>query len=128
VIEDDLQAWMNGTRDINLTSVVDTSETGLVLFRIDYSSTGDDTLNLWFNPDVTNLGSAATHTGDFLGASGLTRLSAFSYSNTARPIIDNLRLSDDADAFFQVTAIPEPSTLLLLSGALVSLALFRRRR
>jgi len=103
------------------------SATSLVLFRIDFSAAGNDTLSLWVDPDVNNLGTAATVSSEnWLGASGITSVSVFSY-NGLRPLVDNVRLSDDADAFAQVTGVPEPSSAALIALASVAFACGRRR-
>jgi hypothetical protein len=126
------QARLGGTNvsAAGAFSDADFDDTYLFLFKIDVDDAGSDTINFWINPDVTSeatIGSAtASGSRDFLGATGITSVSFFVYDGA--PFIDSFRLSDDADAFLQVTAIPEPSTLLLVSGAMVALALFRRRR
>ena len=130
----DLEAWMTSSSEIDLTGTVALTTTSLVLFRIDYQSAGDETFSLWIDPDVTNLGAAdGTSTSDWLDAGGITDLSAFSYTSasadeaTGGPIIDSIRLSDDADAYAQVTGVvPEPSSAALLG--LGGLALILRRR
>jgi hypothetical protein len=126
----DFQAWLTGDNgaEINIGSSISASETALILFQIDFNPTGNDTLNLWVNPDVTNLGTASTNSStDFLGAGGITHLGILSYNGNA-PIIDNVRLSDDADAFNQVTAIPEPSSLFLVGVAGMGILILRRFR
>lgn len=132
VIDDDVQAWLTGNSGAEAaitSSAVSASTTALILFQIEVADTGNDTINLWLNPDVTNIGSAdANHSStDFLGAGGISTLGIFSY-NGGIPTIDNVRLSDDADAFLKVTAIPEPSTFLLVGVAGLAVLMLRRYR
>lgn len=111
----------------------------LILGQLQIDATGDETLNIWVNPDVsggiTGLGAADSSLTENAASlnGGITRVGIQSYSSDNQGgIIDSLILSDDTDpnqAFADVTGIsviPEPSALML--SLLSSLALFRRRR
>jgi len=125
----DLEAWtVSNNADVEIASSITESDTALILFQILVNDSGNDTMNLWVNPDGTNLGAAASNSStDFLDGTGITTLGITSYNGNA-PIIDNVRLSDDADAYFQVTAIPEPSTFLLVGAAGIAMLVLRRFR
>jgi len=109
-----------------------------ILGQLIINSTGDETLSVWINPDVSGgiagLGIAdtsLTENANLLN-SGISRVGLQSYSSdTQGGIVDALILSDDANAdqaFADVTGVlvPEPSSLAL--SFLASLALLRRRR
>lgn len=116
--------------NITATSAFNTTDTYLFLFKIDVDDGGNDTLSFWINPDVTSeatIGSAtASGSRDFLDGTGITTVSFYTY--TGAPIIDSFRLSDEANAFTLVTAIPEPSTFLLVGLAGIAALVLRRRR
>lgn len=127
----DAQARLDGSggADINFSNALTSNATALILFSIDFDPAGNDTMNMWVNPDVANLGAPLSFsTADWLGASGITTVSVFSYSSGALPLVDAFRLSDDADAYFQVTGIPEPSGGALLLLSLAGVAVYRLRR
>ncbi len=102
----------------------------LVLFRIiiDADGTNDD-VTIWTNPDVTDLASEtpaiAKATVDFVGSS-ITGLTVQSWGTGNVGAIDMITLSDGPNAYFDVTGVPEPATMLLLG--LGGLTLVRRRR
>jgi hypothetical protein len=96
---------------------------------------GNDTLSVWIDPDVnasggpSGLGTAnfSSTTVDFMDE--INKIGApMSWNGTTSPHVDAIRMSNDADAFFDVTgvAVPEPSTTALLG--LGGLALILRRR
>lgn len=111
----------------------------LILGELLIDPVGNETLNLWVNPDVSSgiagLGAADTSLTEQAGSvdGGITRVGIQSYSSDGQGgIVDALVVSDAANpnqAFADVTGvnlIPEPSTLLMTLLALLGLA--RRRR
>jgi hypothetical protein len=113
-------------------------QTALVLGRITVADVGNDTFEVWVNPDVSGgeagLGIATgSNTGAYFGAGGINRIGNISYghNSNAGAIVDMIYLSDGPNAFADVTgitAIPEPSTALLLGWGCLGLALMKRRR
>jgi hypothetical protein len=113
-------------------------ETALILGQLTIDPVGDETLNIWINPDVSGgiagLGAVDTSLSEQTASleGGVTRVGVQSYASDSQGgIVDTLILSDDADpnqAFADVTGvlIPEPSTLFF--SALSALGLLRRRR
>ena len=118
---------------------IDISSTLLMLAKIEIDGNGlDDPVSLWVDPDLSGgesgLGSPTLSKADVDWVSDSISSIRFSteYTTGGSPLTDNafidqMRVSDDADAFTQVTAIPEPATMSLLAfGAVV--ALVRRRK
>lgn len=113
-------------------------ETALILGQLTIDPVGDETLNIWINPDVSGgiagLGAVDTSLSEQTASleGGVTRVGVQSYASDSQGgIVDTLILSDDADpnqAFADVTGvlIPEPSTLFF--SALSALGLLLRRR
>jgi hypothetical protein len=111
----------------------------LILGQLQIDASGDETLNIWVNPDVSGgiagLGAADTSLTENAASldGGVTRVGIQSYSSDNQGgIVDAFILSDDADpnqAFADVTGvsvIPEPSSLAL--SFLAALGLLSRRR
>ncbi|MFK7850229.1 MAG: hypothetical protein AB8D78_04550 [Akkermansiaceae bacterium] len=113
----------------------------LLLGSLSIDPTGDETISVWVNPDVSGgiggLGAAdATFTENATnlngGISDLGIISFESTDNAGTVLIDAVRLSDNSDAnlaFAEVTGInviPEPSVALLVACG--ALGLLRRRR
>lgn len=118
-----------------LTLATDT----LVLGQLLIDAGGDETLNLWVNPDVSGgiagLGAADASLTEQAAAvdGGINRVGVQSYSSDNQGgIVDALVVSDAADpnqAFADVTGvtvIPEPSSALLT--LLAALGILKRRR
>lgn len=126
-------ATEDGSGPATYTNNVDT----LLVGSLTLSSTGDETISIWLNPDVSagigGLGTASTtKTEDAISLTGgITTIGVSSYEagSAGGVLLDALRLSDNTDAnqaFLDVTTVPEPSTALL--GAIGAIALLRRRR
>jgi tripartite-type tricarboxylate transporter receptor subunit TctC len=65
-------------------------ETALVVGRITVEDAGDDTFDVWMNPDVSGgeagLGAVTrTRTGAFFSAAGITTIAIISYASGAAP-------------------------------------------
>ncbi|WP_193215094.1 hypothetical protein [Luteolibacter marinus] len=107
-----LTAWLTGNSQITINNALTANTTALILGRIQVSDPGNETLSLWVNPDVNALGApAGTFAGgDWVGAGGITSVSVQSYGAGNGGIVDAVRISDDPDAYTQVTGstIPDP--------------------
>lgn len=106
-------------------------QTHLVLGKLT-AGAGLDSLSIWADPnDLTNLGPADLLVTDQDLLDALTGIGLYTYNSSgpafgaAGGFLDALRISNQADAFQQVTGVPEPSiAAVLLSGLLLT----RRRR
>ncbi len=117
-------------------STLSESGTHLLLGRIVFNATGNETVHWWIDPTLNTNGTAPSdasavvaRTVDQLGI-GLTRinLTGTSTSTTNAPArFDAIRISNDANGFQQVTqVIPEPTGLMALSAG--AMCLLPRRR
>lgn len=133
-----LEVGFNGAAAATATGTFTAGVTHLLLGYMNVGA-GNDTLNVWVDPDLTlPLKSAAdlptanftSTTVDF--ASSLTDIGAAGSIGTAEEVYsDAYRLSDTATAFEDVTGvafIPEPSTAILATLGLVGLCLRRRKK
>ncbi|MCC5849359.1 MAG: PEP-CTERM sorting domain-containing protein [Verrucomicrobia bacterium] len=123
-----LQVRLGGT---NLDTGVALSEntTYFVVFRQDYDASGVLTdFSVWLNPSDLTTETVPTVSYDnlTLGSGGFTgfSLQKDDLSGGEHPSFDEVRIGTT----WEVVAIPEPSTLILLGISLGSVALFRRRR
>jgi len=116
--------YLNGT---TFDDVLTAGDPALVLGRITVVDDGDDTWDVWFNPDVSeSLGTPdATKTDNYIGAAGITTIGVSVYKGGS---VDMLYVSDDADGFADVTGVPEPATMSVLVLGGVGMLLRRRRR
>ena len=107
-----LTAWLTANDQIIINDAFMANTTALVLGRIQVNDAGNDTLSLWVNPNVNALGAPTASFGaaDWIGAAGITTTSVQSYGAGNGGIVDAFRISDDADAYTQVTGstIPDP--------------------
>lgn len=104
-------------------NVVTADSNNLILARLDFDS---NRVDVWANPDVANLGAAnISNNMPVSVSSGLFRLTVGGNNNAE---LDNLLFSNDPDAYFQVTGIPEPSTLAIIFGGLTLGVIAMRRR
>jgi len=133
---DGAHLFVNGSTVAN--DVFTTGQTALVLGRITVSDTGNDTWDIWVDPDVSGGESGlpaatATVVDNTITAAGITRLGNISYHTGTGgvqngAIIDMIRLSDGPNGFADVTGVPEPSTFLMSALGLLGLLACSRRR
>ena len=131
----------NTTQD-EVEVTLNNNETYLWLARLTVDGSGDDNLDFWIKSasddisSVTALGSpVASITGlNYFGASGLTEVGLGFHNDGDPSTLDALRISNEANAFQQVTLgftpvvpVPEPGSLLGLSLGSVLLLLRRRK-
>jgi len=124
---------------VQVNNVLTYGQTALLVGQLIVGS-GNDSLKLWVNPDLAGdpfalesltpvLSTTAFDFGD-----DVTRIGVLSYYWSAGGptggLVDNFRLSDEWNAFSQVTGadIPEPLTLALLGFASAGIARYVRRR
>jgi hypothetical protein len=122
----------DGTTLATASKSLAVNQTHLILAKLT-AGDGLDFLSIWADPaDVRNLGAADLSISDRDLMDALTALGLYSY-NSAGPAfsaaggyLDALRVSNEVDAFEQVTGVPEPSTsvVILMAGLLAA----RRRR
>lgn len=119
------------------SSTVVLGSTALIVGRLVTNSAGNETLDVWLNPDVSGgiagLGTAAgSYSGNVASLDdGVNRIGLSAYRDLTGTggRLDALRLSNSADpnqAFLDVTTVPEPSALL--SGLLGLVLVCRRKR
>jgi len=100
---------------------------------------GNDSLKLWLNPDLAGdpfavesltpvLSTIAFDLGGDVNRIGV--LSYYTSNQSPGGLVDNFRLSDEWNAYSQVTGadVPEPLTLALLGFASAGIARYVRRR
>ncbi len=120
--------------------------TYLILAQLAIDSGGvNDALNVWFDPDLTAITGPedlpapnfSNSSYDFVNGSTISNLGVSSYTSDISGgspdggILDNIRISDTTDAFYEVTGVvivPEPSPLVLLPTALALGSVCARRR
>ena len=96
---------IGGGGDVAVPGQFVAGQTALVLGRMTVSDTGDDTVQVWVNPDVSlgvaGLGAAAgTLTRPLVGAAGITSVAIESYGVNGQGIVDQVVIGDDAAEFF----------------------------
>lgn len=130
-----------GTGTANtLAAAAPLASTALVVGKLTISSSGADGIQLWVNPDLIANPDITTITPvyssnavDFL--SSITTLGAVAArrdtGTSGGGDVDSIRFSDgggnSAQAYYDVTGIPEPSSLLCITS-LAGIALLRRPR
>lgn len=130
-----LQVGFNGGAATTGTGTFTAGATHLLLGQMNIGL-GNDTLNVWVDPDVNAAGGPSglpaanfsSTTVDFTDSITILGVAGSKGTDpTASDVfIDAIRLSDTTTAFADVTGVPEPSAALL--GGLGLLALLRRRR
>ena len=115
-----------------------TQYSGLFVGRLVINGSGAaDTVSVWYNPDLTANPDITSYTPFYSSSSvnaldAITTLGAATYQtgNLGGGELDNILFSDgggdSAQAFFDVTGVPEPGSTTLL--ALAAAAAFSRRR
>jgi hypothetical protein len=100
--------------DVVVPGVFTTGETVLVVGKIEVNAgvAGEDPLTVWINPDVQAMGTPVVQktNADFVG-DGISYLNVISYYNTSGSAgeVDMIFLSNDEDAYKDVTGVDEPS-------------------
>lgn len=106
------------------STVIDTTARWLVT-RIDFAS-GDDTAYFWVDPDLNSVPSIGSEDASLTAGISFDGIRLLTGSG------DNYRLNVDeiriGDAYSDITAIPEPSTAMMLLIACGGFLLRRRRR
>jgi len=114
-------------------------ETALLVGRLvnSNSGTGDETIDLWFNPTDASSAASLTSTADasqsfafdaITGSSwGEVTVGAVQRGSTTDLSFDELRVGDTL-ADLNLSVIPEPSSLLLLGAGVGTLVFLRLRR
>ncbi len=123
----------NGNTQTGANVAENTTHLLLARIQVNVNAEGHDTLEFWFNPDLSN-GEAGLGTPTFSGSGahifGLdganpVNMSAVQISFANNGLLDAIRISNDPDGFAKVTSVPEPASAMGLMG-LGSLALLRR--
>ena len=122
-----LKASVAGQLSGNI-SVLAAGETHLLLMRLVVNDSGNETLQLWADPaDLENLPPAMLEVANLDAFASLSRLGVLSYGDANSPggYLDAVRISNEGDAFHDVTGVPEPAGIAML---LLGLPLLARRR
>lgn len=131
----DLQVRYNGVNYTGLKTLA-LGQTHLIVGRL-VVGPGFDLMEVWADPaDLSNLGTPLFSRMDADMGSKLYLAGVFAYAEggteTARGYIDALRISDGdgsaARAFFDVTGVPEPSTLTAAAVGIAFLVIRGRQR
>jgi hypothetical protein len=126
-----------------ITSANTLGSTALLVGRMNIVNGGPDSISLWLNPDLIANPNIFDYTPvytnssvDFLNSIGtLGVVAARSLNGAVSPTgsgnVDNVRFSDGngnaAQAYFDVTAVPEPGSYVLVALGATAFFLFRRR-
>lgn len=131
-----------GAGETTVASATSSGATNLIVGRMIINPAGaSDTVTLWINPNLTLNPDINTYTPVYNSSSvnaldSITTLGLIAYREGTGSLVnggrvDNIRFSDGggnaAQAYLDVTNIPEPSALLLAAGGL-GCALARRKR
>ena len=110
--------------------------TSLILLKVEMNVSGgaNDTLSLWYDPDLTN-GESGLGATDYTGSGADAFGATFDTANVSADgggKVDALRISDDPTNAFEFvttgTVIPEPATLALLGLGGAVMLVGRRKR
>ena len=99
----------SSTYRVDVPGALVVDQTSLILFRMQIDADGtNDHVTVWANPDLRYIGSQTpigTQNGTDWVGTGITRLDVISYG-VPDDASDMVTLSDDADAYYDVTGIP----------------------
>ncbi len=102
----------SGSQDVYINDVLEYEQTALILgkIEIDTGPAGQDYTSVWVNPDVQNPGTPDSSITGYNYLSSITRVAVISYANDAEGgLLDMLVLSDDEDAYADVTGVLDDS-------------------